>query len=76
MLKTARMGYDGKGQIRVDAGTDLAAAIARLGQPVLIHEAWVDFALELSVVTARSPDGADGELRPGREPAPSITSWT
>ena len=58
VLKTVRMGYDGKGQLRVDAGTDLDAAIARLGQPVLIHEAWVEFALELSVVTARNPHGA------------------
>ncbi len=58
VLKTVRMGYDGKGQMRVDADTDLDAAFSRLGQPVLIHEAWVEFALELSVITARSPDGA------------------
>jgi 5-(carboxyamino)imidazole ribonucleotide synthase len=57
VLKTARMGYDGKGQLRVDAATDLTAAIARLGQPLLVHEAWVDFALELSVITARNPQG-------------------
>ena len=31
--------------------------MATLGQPVLIHEAWVDFALELSVITARNPRG-------------------
>ena len=57
VLKTVRLGYDGKGQLRVDAATDPDQAVARLGQPVLIHEAWVDFALELSVVTARSPRG-------------------
>ena len=57
MLKTVRLGYDGKGQLRIDAATDPAAAVARLGQPVLIHEAWVDFALELSVITARNPHG-------------------
>ena len=82
-----RMGYDGKGQLRVDAGTDLDAAIARLGQPVLIHEAWVEFALELSVITARGPDGAvasyvpvenrhrdhilDVTIAPGADPAPT-----
>ena len=58
VLKTTRLGYDGKGQRRVEADTDLAAARAELRQDVLIHEAWVDFALELSVVTARSPSGA------------------
>jgi 5-(carboxyamino)imidazole ribonucleotide synthase len=57
VLKTTRMGYDGKGQVRVDAATDPAAAVAGLGQPVLIHEAWVEFALELSVITARNPQG-------------------
>ena len=57
VLKTTRLGYDGKGQVRVDAGSDLAGAVAGLRQEVLIHEAWVDFALELSVVTARSPGG-------------------
>jgi 5-(carboxyamino)imidazole ribonucleotide synthase len=57
VLKTTRLGYDGKGQRRVDATSDLAAAVAELDQPVLVHEAWVDFALELSVITARSPQG-------------------
>jgi 5-(carboxyamino)imidazole ribonucleotide synthase len=57
VLKTARLGYDGKGQVRVDSTTDADAAVAWLGQPVLVHEAWVDFALELSVVTARGPRG-------------------
>lgn len=57
VLKTTRLGYDGKGQVRVDATTDPAAAVAGLGQPVLIHEAWVEFALELSVITARNPQG-------------------
>ena len=57
VLKTTRLGYDGKGQVRIDAAADPAAAVARLAQPVLVHEAWVDFALELSVVTARGPRG-------------------
>jgi 5-(carboxyamino)imidazole ribonucleotide synthase len=57
VLKTVRLGYDGKGQLRIDRTTDPADAVARLGQPVLIHEAWVDFALELSVITARNPHG-------------------
>ena len=57
VLKTTRFGYDGKGQVRVDEASDLGATLASLGQPVLIHEAWVDFVLELSVITARSPGG-------------------
>ncbi|MFL5331944.1 MAG: 5-(carboxyamino)imidazole ribonucleotide synthase [Geminicoccaceae bacterium] len=57
VLKTVRLGYDGKGQLRVDRTTDPADAVAHLGQPVLIHEAWVDFALELSVIIARNPQG-------------------
>lgn len=57
VLKTTRMGYDGKGQLAVDAGMDLAEASHRLGGPPLILEAFVDFELELSVVTARGIDG-------------------
>jgi 5-(carboxyamino)imidazole ribonucleotide synthase len=64
VLKTTRMGYDGKGQLRIEADTDPEAAFTRLGQPVLIHEAWVDFALELSVVTARNPAGQQASYVP------------
>jgi 5-(carboxyamino)imidazole ribonucleotide synthase len=64
VLKTTRLGYDGKGQLRVDAATDPAAAVAALGQPVLVHEAWVDFELELSVITARNPQGATASYVP------------
>jgi 5-(carboxyamino)imidazole ribonucleotide synthase len=58
VLKTTRLGYDGKGQLTVDAASDPAEAVARLGGPPLVLEAFVDFALELSVVTARGVDGA------------------
>ncbi len=55
VLKTVRLGYDGKGQLLIEGeGT---GAIERLGGPPLILEAFVDFALELSVVTARGLDG-------------------
>lgn len=64
VLKTTRLGYDGKGQARILAETDAAAAMAGLGQPVLVYEAWVDFALEISVVTARAPDGAQASYVP------------
>ncbi|MFO1035774.1 MAG: 5-(carboxyamino)imidazole ribonucleotide synthase [Geminicoccaceae bacterium] len=58
ILKTTRLGYDGKGQLRLASDTDPAAAFASLGQPVQILEAFVDFEIELSVVTARGVDGA------------------
>ena len=57
VLKTNRLGYDGKGQRRLGPDSDPAEAVAALGQAELIFEAWVDFALELSVITARSPAG-------------------
>ncbi len=64
VLKSARFGYDGKGQVRIDDTTDLAGAWAELQStagtgtgPAGILEAWVDFALEISVIVARSVNG-------------------
>lgn len=70
MLKTRRLGYDGKGQFRIreagaggDAGLDAAwNALGAQAQTVgLIVEAFVAFERELSVVAVR---GRDGEFRP------------
>ena len=58
VLKTARMGYDGKGQVLIGPDTDLAAAWAEMGSGVGILEGFVDLALEVSVITARGHDGA------------------
>jgi 5-(carboxyamino)imidazole ribonucleotide synthase len=58
ILKTARFGYDGKGQIRLDPAADAERAWAALGAPVGVLERWIDFALEVSVITARAADGA------------------
>jgi 5-(carboxyamino)imidazole ribonucleotide synthase len=60
LLKTARLGYDGKGQVLVERQADLAAAFASLGGAEAILEQRAPLDLELSVVLAR---GADGELR-------------
>lgn len=57
ILKTARLGYDGKGQAPVGAGDDPRFAFEQIGQAPAIAEARVAFARELSVVTARGPDG-------------------
>jgi 5-(carboxyamino)imidazole ribonucleotide synthase len=57
VLKTARLGYDGKGQLPVGRAVEPAAAWARLGAGIALAEAVVDFTMELSVITARGGDG-------------------
>jgi 5-(carboxyamino)imidazole ribonucleotide synthase len=58
VLKTTRLGYDGKGQALLRQPTDLSDAYARLAPKPLILESFVDFALEVSVVCARGEDGS------------------
>ena len=62
ILKTCRLGYDGKGQVRIEAGADLAAAWAESGAgPATggaILEGFVAFEREISVIVARGADGA------------------
>jgi len=57
ILKTARLGYDGKGQVRVADRAALTAAWAALGQVPCVLEKMLPLALELSVVVARNADG-------------------
>jgi 5-(carboxyamino)imidazole ribonucleotide synthase len=64
VLKTARLGYDGKGQLPLESGADAAAAWAAFGAQVGVLEAWVDFAAEVSVITARAADGAQVSYPP------------
>ena len=59
LLKTSRLGYDGKGQAAVDGKDDALAAFARLGGVPCILETRLDLEFELSVIVAR---GADGEV--------------
>ncbi|GAB4566447.1 MAG: 5-(carboxyamino)imidazole ribonucleotide synthase [Rhizobacter sp.] len=59
VLKTARLGYDGKGQIRVADRAQLAAAWAELKQVPCVLEKMLPLAYEVSVIVAR---GASGEL--------------
>jgi 5-(carboxyamino)imidazole ribonucleotide synthase len=58
VLKTVRLGYDGKGQQRLDPGTPLDEAWRRFGGGTAILEGFVDFACEISVVLARGRDGS------------------
>nr|WP_294512917.1 5-(carboxyamino)imidazole ribonucleotide synthase [uncultured Rhodopila sp.] len=58
VLKTTRLGYDGKGQAMLRAPEDLDAAWDRLEPKPLVLEGFVDFASEISVVAARGLDGA------------------
>ena len=64
ILKTRRLGYDGKGQFRIKSVADVAAAWESLGAQAgsvgLILEGFVHFQRELSVVAVR---GRDGEFR-------------
>ena len=57
VLKTTRLGYDGKGQALLRAAGDLAPAYARLAPKPLVLEGFVDFAAEVSVMVARGVDG-------------------
>lgn len=57
VLKTTRLGYDGKGQALLRTEADVAAAFAGLEPKPLILEGFVDFAAEISVVVARGSDG-------------------
>lgn len=57
ILKTASGGYDGKGQIRIDAAEDLDQAWRSLNTDEAILEAFVPFVDEISVVAARDVSG-------------------
>jgi len=58
VLKTTRLGYDGRGQAVLRAPDEAAAAFARLEPKPLILEAFVPFTQEISAVAARGEDGA------------------
>jgi 5-(carboxyamino)imidazole ribonucleotide synthase len=80
VLKTRRLGYDGKGQEIVNNQSDIASAYEALGGNALIAEQWVAFDREVSAIGARNVDGelaiypitenwhSDGILRTSRAP--------
>ena len=62
ILKTARLGYDGKGQVRVQTAAELAAAWVQLGRVPCVLEQMLPLAFECSVIVARGHDGATVHL--------------
>lgn len=64
VLKTSRLGYDGKGQVAIRAETDLAQAWAAMGGQQGIVESFIDFTTEISVIVARGVDGSHATYVP------------
>lgn len=65
ILKTRRLGYDGKGQVRIMAPEQAASALAEMGGQDAILEGMIDFSLEVSVIAARGVDGEVACFDPG-----------
>lgn len=57
ILKTAALGYDGKGQISLNPGEDAEVAWMKLGAPRAVLEQRIAFSSEVSVICARTPRG-------------------
>ena len=57
ILKTVRMGYDGKGQVRVASREEARAAFAGMGGVPCVLEKMLPLAYEVSVLAARGADG-------------------
>jgi 5-(carboxyamino)imidazole ribonucleotide synthase len=86
ILKTVRMGYDGKGQVRVRTREDVRAAFESMGKVTCLLEKMLPLAYEVSVLTARGHDGAsvvypiaenvhrDGILFTTTVPGPNVSS--
>ena len=66
ILKTARLGYDGKGQVRVSSRAELASAWVTLKQVPCVLEQMLPLADECSVIVARGWDGACVNFAPQR----------
>jgi 5-(carboxyamino)imidazole ribonucleotide synthase len=86
VLKTRRLGYDGKGQVVIRTADDVASAWRSLGGVPLILEGFIDFDRELSQIAVRGRDGSfalyplvenhheDGILRLTIAPAPNVSA--
>jgi 5-(carboxyamino)imidazole ribonucleotide synthase len=65
ILKTTRLGYDGKGQARIQSAKDAPAALAAMGGAHAVLEGFVEFTHEVSVIAARGLDGSVACFDPG-----------
>lgn len=65
ILKTTRLGYDGKGQARIMTAADAPAALAAMGGAAAVLEGFVNFSAEISVIAARGLDGSVACYDPG-----------
>lgn len=65
ILKTTRLGYDGKGQARIMAPEDAAAALTAMNGAPAVLEGFVPFTMEISVIAARALDGQVAAFDPG-----------
>ena len=65
ILKTRQLGYDGKGQVRLDAPEDAESALAAMAGAEAILEGVVTFDRELSVIATRGRDGTVIAFDPG-----------
>lgn len=66
ILKSTRMGYDGKGQVRLDPSIKAKDAWQEMGAEEGIVESFVDFECEISVIVARREDGVMEAFPPVR----------
>ena len=85
ILKTARMGYDGKGQARVRTRAEVGAAFAQMQRVPCVMEKMLPLAYEVSVLAVRGADGQavvypiaenihrDGILFSTTVPSPNVT---
>jgi 5-(carboxyamino)imidazole ribonucleotide synthase len=56
-LKRAQGGYDGRGQVKLEPGSDVAEAWRALGEQPCVAEQAFDLEYEISVMVARNPSG-------------------
>jgi len=65
ILKTTRLGYDGKGQARIKSAACSAAALAAMQGAPAVLEGFIPFTHEVSVIAARASDGSVACYDPG-----------
>ncbi|MEM6577859.1 MAG: 5-(carboxyamino)imidazole ribonucleotide synthase [Pseudomonadota bacterium] len=65
ILKTRRLGYDGKGQVRLNNTGDIPSALDAIQNAPAVLEGFVDFQREVSVIGARGADGQVACFDPG-----------